>query len=93
MLPTLKDLFDTFTASVGNPSSREREHTLQLATAVLLVEVVRADPDIRPAEKKAVLATLRTRFALADDTSWPGWWNWRSRRLKRPTTTTASPPA
>ena len=67
MLQTLKDLFDTFTASAGNSSPREREHALQLATAVLLVEVMRADPDIRPAEKMAVLATLRTRFSLADD--------------------------
>lgn len=67
MLQTIKDLFDTFTASVGHPSPREREHALQLATAALLVEVMRADPDIRPAEKSAVFATLRTRFALADD--------------------------
>ncbi|MDW5443414.1 TerB family tellurite resistance protein [Polaromonas sp. SM01] len=67
MLQTLKDLFDTFAASAGMPSPREREHALQLATAVLLVEVMRADPDIRPAERDAVLATLRTRFALADD--------------------------
>jgi uncharacterized tellurite resistance protein B-like protein len=67
MLQTLKDLFDTFTTSVGKQSPCEREHALQLATAVLLVEVMRADPDILPAERKAILAMLRTRFSLADD--------------------------
>lgn len=44
MLGTLKNLFDTSTAPVQARSPRERGHALQLGTAVLLVEVMRADP-------------------------------------------------
>jgi len=67
MFKTLQDLFESFTAPPAAQSPHEREHTLQLATAVLLVEVMRADPAIGPAEQGAVLATLREKFSLADD--------------------------
>jgi uncharacterized tellurite resistance protein B-like protein len=66
MLRSLKDLFDAF-SSPAPQSANAQQHTLQLATAVLLVEVMRADPDIGPAEQQAVMATLREKFALADD--------------------------
>ena len=66
MLRSLKDLFDSF-ASPAAPSPEAQEHALQLATAVLLVEVMRADPDIQAAEHNAVIQTLREKFALADD--------------------------
>ncbi|WP_114973946.1 TerB family tellurite resistance protein [Rhodoferax ferrireducens] len=64
MLRTLKELFNTFTTAAASPSPAEREHALQLATAVLLVEVMRADPDIGAAEREAVVAALRQKFAL-----------------------------
>ena len=68
MLSTLKDLFDSL---VGVPSAApeaDTEHRLRLATAVLLVEVMRADPEhVNPAERAAVLSALREKFALADD--------------------------
>ena len=67
MLTTLKDLFDTFTSGPDQTSTGQQEHTLQLATAVLLVEVMRADPTIAPAERTAVIDTLRKRFALGAD--------------------------
>lgn len=67
MLRTLKDLFDTFTTPLAGQSLAQREHTHQLATAVLLVEVMRADPGAGPAERQAVLTALRRKFALADD--------------------------
>lgn len=66
MLRNLKDLFDSFSAPAP-PSASEQQHALQLATAVLLVEVMRADNNIQAAEQQAVLATLRERFALAED--------------------------
>ncbi len=68
MLRTLKDLFDTLLAppaevvGAGSPT-----HRLHLATAVLLVEVMRADTDCTEAERRAVLRVLQQRFALADD--------------------------
>ena len=66
MLRTLKDLLDAFTAP-AEETPEARNHALQLATAVLLVEVMRADPNIAVTERNAVLASLREKFALADD--------------------------
>ncbi len=72
MLKTLRELFDSLTASFqappgAAPSDAEREHTLQLATAVLLVEVMRAEASMGEAERDAVIHALRRKFALADD--------------------------
>lgn len=67
MLTTLKDLFDAFTAPAAGQTLAQREHQHQLATAVLLVEVMRADAASGPAEREAVLNALRRKFALTDD--------------------------
>jgi uncharacterized tellurite resistance protein B-like protein len=71
MLRNLKDLFDNLTASLTAPAGTlapaEQEHTLQLATAVLLVEVMRAEPSLQDSERDAVLTALRRKFALSDD--------------------------
>jgi uncharacterized tellurite resistance protein B-like protein len=48
-------------------NSQQQEHQLQLATAVLLVEVLRAEPTMDMAERAAVVETLREKFALGDD--------------------------
>jgi uncharacterized tellurite resistance protein B-like protein len=67
MLRTLKDLFDSLVpASPAEPPERT-EHAVQLATAVLLVEVMRADTDIEAAERATVLNALRDKFDLAPD--------------------------
>lgn len=66
MLRALKDLFDAVARpAAGAPA--DEEHSLQLATAVLLVEVMRADPALGAAERLAVVEALRGRFPLADD--------------------------
>lgn len=67
MLRTLKDLFDAFTAPTAGQSLAQRGHTHQLAAAVLLVEVMRADTASNPAERQAVLTALRRKFSLTDD--------------------------
>ncbi len=67
MLKTLKDLFDSLLPPAKGTAPQVAEHTLQLATAVLLVEVMRADADFHAAERAAVLAALRSVFQLADD--------------------------
>lgn len=66
MLKSLKDLFEALRApaAAAEPAG---EHRLQLATAVLLVEVMRADQALGSAERDAVLAALRGKFGLADD--------------------------
>lgn len=65
MLKTLKDLFESLRPSDGD--AQGNEHALQLATAVVLVEVMRADATFHAGEREAVRATLREKFALSDD--------------------------
>jgi uncharacterized tellurite resistance protein B-like protein len=67
MLKTLKDLFDSLCPPAVATDPAASEHALQLATAVMLVEVMRADPSFHAGEREAVLAGLRDKFALSDD--------------------------
>jgi uncharacterized tellurite resistance protein B-like protein len=67
MLDTLKDLFDSFTAPAPAQSGPAAEHAIRLAAAVLLVEVMRAEPTTSAAEREAVIRTLRERFSFAKD--------------------------
>lgn len=66
MLRTLKDLFDSLSQR-ESPSPADEEHRLQLACAVLLMEVMRAEPDLRDEERQAVMAALRRKFTLSPD--------------------------
>jgi len=61
----LRALLDLFSPS-GRPDSTTGPHSLELATAVLLVEVMRADPAIGEAERLAVVQALRRKFTLDD---------------------------
>jgi uncharacterized tellurite resistance protein B-like protein len=67
MLKTLKDLFDSLLPPAPGSDPQATEHALQLATAVMLVEVMRADTSFHPGEREAVLAALRDKFGLSDD--------------------------
>ena len=68
MLRTLRDLFNAVLPPQAGPAVPD-EHALQLATAVLLVEVMRARAEIGEAERSAVLAALREKFSLSADES------------------------
>ncbi|AEG92552.1 TerB family tellurite resistance protein [Ramlibacter tataouinensis] len=65
MLRSLKDLFDSIVSP--SASAAQAEHSIQLATAVLLVEVMRADPQLGAPERATVVGALRRTFPLADD--------------------------
>jgi uncharacterized tellurite resistance protein B-like protein len=67
MLRALKDLFDTITTAPADATPQAQEHRLQLATAVLLVEVMRAEPNVTVDERAAVVAALHRKFQLAPD--------------------------
>ena len=67
MLKTLKDLFDSLLPPAPGSTPQASEHALQLATAVMLAEVMRADTTFHPGEREAVLSALRDKFALSDD--------------------------
>ena len=64
MLNKLSDFLSTIIA----PASVEGrpEHTLQLATAVLLIEVMRSDAESTDEEQATVLKILKERFQLPD---------------------------
>ena len=67
MLRTLKDLFDSLMPPAPQADPKSAEHVLQLATAVMLAEVMRADSTFHPGEREAVLVALRDKFALTQD--------------------------
>jgi uncharacterized tellurite resistance protein B-like protein len=67
MLRALKDLFDSLSSGAAAASPAEEEHKLQLATAVLLVETMRADPEVQEAERQVVMSALRRKFTLSAD--------------------------
>jgi uncharacterized tellurite resistance protein B-like protein len=64
MLRALKNFFNHLVAQATEPTPAERQSTLNLATAVLLVEVMRADPAKTAMERQAVVRTLQQRLQL-----------------------------
>lgn len=62
MLAALRDFFERH---IEAPAAGEARHTLELATAALLVEVVRLDRGVDAAERAVVLRAVREKFGLA----------------------------
>lgn len=67
MLQFIKNFFDEVLLPTVSTDAGTAEHALQLASAVMLVEVMRADASFEPSERVAVLAALRERFALSEN--------------------------
>ncbi|WP_291010350.1 TerB family tellurite resistance protein [Hydrogenophaga sp.] len=67
MLKLLQDFLTNLTEGAPTSSPQEQEHQLQLATAVLLVEVLRAEPTLDAAERATVVTALHNKFSLRDD--------------------------
>jgi uncharacterized tellurite resistance protein B-like protein len=64
MFDGLQELFDKFAGGSPAETPAQREHALNLAAAVLLVEVMRSDSAVAPSERKAVRAALARRLGL-----------------------------
>lgn len=64
MLNKLNEFFSTL-ITPSNDAQRP-EHTLQLATAVLMIEVMRADAESSETELATVMRVLKQRFQLSD---------------------------
>ncbi len=64
MISTIRQFFEKHVNPV--PSSRDSvsEHSLRIATAALLVEMMRADAEITDEEKRTITKTIRTKFEL-----------------------------
>ena len=67
MFKTLNDWLDRLLPPPAQAGPEATEHMLQLATAVMLVEVMRADTSFHAGEREAVHAALRDKFALNAD--------------------------
>ena len=65
MLSAIREFFDQRLSQPGAPA--RKEHTLELATATLMAEVVRLDGEVAPAERDAVLRAMRSHFHLSDE--------------------------
>lgn len=66
MLQFIKNFLNEVLLPTASTDARTAEHALQLATAVMLVEVMRADASFEPSERVAVLAALRECFVLTE---------------------------
>ena len=67
MLKNLKALFDSLSPAAPGESEASAQHQVRLSTAVLLVEMMRADPGLDAAERDAVVAALHGQFDLRAD--------------------------
>ncbi len=65
MLQLLQNLLNSLTEGTAPTSPQALEHQLQLATAVLLVEVLRAEPQFDADERAALVSALQGKFALS----------------------------
>lgn len=65
MLDTIRDFFDRRIANA--PRATDDRHTIELATAALLVEVMRIDKESTAAERTALLRAVHEKFGLSGD--------------------------
>jgi len=67
MLKTLRDKLTTALGQSASEGAEARGHALRLATATLLIEIVRADYREDLTENEAVFAQLKRNFELQED--------------------------
>ena len=69
MIASIKDFFSQFiepgiAASAYSNTGNKGTPNLQIATAALLIEMMRMDSELKEAERQAIASTLQTRFNL-----------------------------
>lgn len=62
MLQSIREYFER---NLGSPAPAAQRHTIELATAAMLVEVVRCDGGADDAERAAVLRAVHEKFGLS----------------------------
>ena len=62
-----KILLQFLTLSIEESNEEDIEHALRVATAVLLIEIARADFIVEPAEREHLRQLLQRQFQLDDD--------------------------
>ena len=63
MLKAIRDFFDAHLSATQ--VAQDESRAIQVATATLLVEMLRMDSKIEPAERQAVLRAVRSKFGLS----------------------------
>ncbi len=69
MVITVKKFFKKYIKSSQGSSDGVSEHSLQLATTALLIEMMRADAEVREDERRKVIETITAKFDLAEKES------------------------
>jgi len=67
MVTVIKQFFDRYIKSAPDSADAVSEHSLQIATAALLIEMMRADSDIHEDEKITITKSIRSKFGLTDE--------------------------
>ena len=65
MIDGIRDFFNQFIATDNAASDAARQHALEIATAALLLEMMRMDSTVTASETAAVTGALQARFGLA----------------------------
>jgi uncharacterized tellurite resistance protein B-like protein len=67
MVNTVRNFFNKYVVSSPEDRDNVSEYSLQIATAALLVEMMRADSEIKDDERKAVTKKLQSSFGLSEE--------------------------
>ncbi|MBQ26561.1 MAG: hypothetical protein CMH81_00235 [Nitrospiraceae bacterium] len=67
MLQSIKAFFQEKISAVPDNKPDTSEHALQLATAALLIEIARADFEVKDEERHAVTAAIQSAFQLSSN--------------------------
>lgn len=66
MIASIKNFFTEFIQPAAQAGGQPAEHGLQVATAALLLEMMRMDDQITAAERESVTRALRAKFGLGE---------------------------
>jgi len=67
MVSIVKQFFDKYIKSAPDTPDSVSDHSLQIATAALLIEMMRADSKISDEEQKTVTKAIQSKFNLTQD--------------------------
>ncbi len=67
MISSIKKFFEKHVRTESDAPGTVSEHALQIATAALLIEMMRADANISEGEKKTITNTIQTKFSMTDE--------------------------
>ena len=69
MIKTIRQFFNTYIQQPDEKHDSPSEHALQIATAALLIEMMRADGTTHKDEELKIVKTISSRFDLSDEES------------------------